>query len=60
MGCGCSTLDERISIILAKNKVLNTTENQIKTTVTKITNKEDNPFMVESENSESSNEKTVN
>ena len=60
MGCGCSTLDERISIILAKNKVLKSTENQIKTTVTKITNKEDNPFMVESENSDSSNEKTVN
>ena len=60
MGCGCSTLDERISIILAKNKVLNSTENQIKTTFTKITNKEDNPFMVESENSDSSNEKTVN
>ena len=60
MGCGCSTLDERISIILAKNKVLNSTENQIKTPVTKITNKEDNPFMVESENSDSSNEKTVN
>ena len=60
MGCGCSTLDERISIILSKNKVLNSTENQIKTTVTKITNKEDNPFMVESENSDSSNEKTVN
>ena len=60
MGCGCSTLDERISSILAKNKVLNSTENQIKTTVTKITNKEDNPFMVESENSDSSNEKTVN
>ena len=60
MGCGCSTLDERISIILAKNNVLNTTENQIKTTVTKITNKDENPFMVESENSDSSNEKTVN
>lgn len=67
MGCGCSTLDERISLILAKNKILASNESQIKSTITKATlpNRDENPFYYESlDNSDSSNkdemEKIVN